>query len=104
MLGIVEPTARDGPMEPRKGRVTRMPPAGERPAGERRTVVYELSGRGGSVQGVVAGLVALAILGVVVVLGILTAVVALWIALGAFAVAAVVAIVRGVLGGAGRAR
>ena len=82
--------------EPRKGRVTRMTPEGER-----TTVVYEF-GSGSRVPGIVAGAVALAILGGVALLGILTAGVMFWIALGLVAAGVVLAIVRALIGGGDR--
>ena len=82
-------------MEPRKGRVTRIPPEHER---VRRGVVYHVSARPRGLQGFLAALVAIAIVAGVFVLGLLTAVVALWIALGVVAVAALVAIVRALTG------
>ena len=79
-------------VETRKGRVTRM-----EPGGVRRTVVYRV-GSGGRGPGIVATVVGLACIGGLAVLGLLTAVVLLWIALGLVAAGVVLAVVRAVLG------
>lgn len=79
--------------ETRKGRVTRMEPGG---GGVRRTVVYQV--RTGRAPGILATVAGVAVLGGLLVVGLLTAVVALWIALGVVAAGVAIAIVRAVLG------
>ncbi len=83
-------------MDTRKGRVTRM-----EPGGVRRTVVYEFA-RGSRAPGIVATVIGLTCLGGLALLGILTAVVVFWIALGVVAAGVVLAILRALLGAGDR--
>jgi hypothetical protein len=71
--------------------------------GAQRTVVYHVSttGRLGGFGAVVLGLALVALLGVIVVLGIVTLAIALWMALAIALAAAIGALVRSLLGRTG---